>query len=371
MNKRRLQRLIATSFMTAFTAASLVTTTYAFVTLNTEATISEFGFDIVDQEGLLLSVDGERFYQDLDASLIRGAILANNTATDYDEIKLTGITLGGRDDVSDPYQEGKYLKNYTNAYNLADKKYSFIKDKVTWLDKYNTADQAAITAARSNPTIDNLFNDNDRVGIHSYEEATDGDYIFFDLWLRVVNTSGNNPTYKLKFSNRTSIEGTQQDVQLYNSLTTQDGTFDAPATKEFNPADAMRLGLNVLETGNVNKLMVYEPNTGYGSYAIEGSTDNNTNPAKNAMYTYYNNLNPLTPFVKGVSDNGQLTTLKNNASNQINDEEIAEFKYENGNYNVVKLSVMVWLEGWDADYVVGINNNNIMVKLGFEIEEKN
>ena len=370
MNRKRVQRLIATSAMAAFTALSLATTTYAFVTLNTEATISEFGFDIVDQEGLLLSVDGERFYQDLDADLIRGAILSNNTATDYDEIKLTGVTLGGRDSSTDPYQEGKYLENYTNANNLADKKYSFIKDQVTWLDKYDVTQATEVASARLNPTIDNLFNDNDRVGVHSYDAATNGDYIFFDLWLRVINTSGNNPTYKLKFSNRTSITGTPEEVQLYNDLTTQDGTYSAPNKLEFNPADAMRLGLNVLEDNN-NKLMVYEPNTGYGSYAIEGSTANETNPAKNAMYTYYNNLNPLTPFVKGVSDNGQLTTLKNNTSNQINDSEIAEFKYTNGSYNVVKLSVMVWLEGWDADYVVGINNNNIMVKLGFEIEEKN
>ena len=375
--KKTIRRLIATGAMTAFTAASLVTTSYAFVTLNTEATISQFSFDIVDQEGLLLSIDGKNFVQDIDAETIRTAILKNNSATKLSDIRLQGVTLGGLDQTDNNYKSGLYEEDYSykignEGVDIADKRYTFVKDKVTWY----ASDSAEITALKAtNTTIEKLVDDkNDRIGLHSYDAASHDDFIFFDLWLRVAKIGDDKSNYKLKFSDRTMIEGTTQEVELYNSLTTQEKTYKAGEKIEVNPANAMRLGVNVLDN-NVSTLSIYEPNVGLGSYAIEGSTDNDTNPSMNAMYTYYNSIHPVTPFISGVTNGTQFTTLKNklndNNDSVINDNKLADFIYSatDDDYNVVKLSVMLWLEGWDADYFVGINNQNISVKLGFEIEK--
>ncbi len=377
--KNTIRRLIATGAMTAFTAASLVTTSYAFVTLNTEATISQFEFKIVEQEGLLLSIDGKNFVQDIDAETIRTAILKNNSATQLIDIRLHGVTLGGLDTTDSTYKSGLYKEPYSykignEGDDVADTRYTFIKDKVTW---YNS-DSAEITALKStNSTIQKLVDDkNDRIGLHSYYAASHDDFIFFDLWLRVAKIGDDKSNYKLKFSDRTKIEGSTQEVELYNSLTTQTKTYKAGEKIEVNPADAMRLGVNVLGSGT-STLSIYEPNEGLGSYAIEGSTDDKTNPSMNAMYTYYNSLHPVTPFISGVTNGTQFTTLKNklndNNDSVINDNKLADFIYSttDDDYNIVKLSVMLWLEGWDADYFVGINNQNISVKLGFEIEKVN
>ncbi len=437
--KKTIRRLIATGAMTAFTAASLVTTSYAFVTLNTEATISQFSFDIVDQEGLLLSTDGNNFFQDIDASTIRSAILANNPATSYEALSLRGVTLGGANYVTTTdtvdstnytnyyitknngttyvtptsydstatyyeisgYSDGLYEQEYSyqignTGPTIADKKISFVKDSVTWYDTTDTA----ITSS-TNTTITNLATTNDRIGLHEYVAADSTDYIFFDLWLRVAQTGDNHPNYTLKFSNKTSISGEDNEVELYNTLYVPDAkdartytTYDGNAVTKgkylagekitVNPANAMRLGVNVLSAASTNQdsgsieatyatgdgLTIFEPNEGLGSYAVgdgtvTGFTDDIYKPSLNPMYTYFNSINPLAPYLAGVSDNGQLTT-----EDDVTSKTLATFTYDSTSesYNVVKMSVMIWLEGWDADYFAGINNSNIAVKLGFVIE---
>ena len=305
MEKRKtLKRLIATGVMTAFTAASLITTSYAFVTLNTEATISEFGFDIVDQEGLLLSVDGSTFFQDIDGGLIKSTILANqnkgyaDAINDYSKLHFRGVTLGGagyskvankyvaatgvddrivtkyfvneHDDYvaataydanetyyttlinasnvanyfikdgdnyvaatnysaaetyyshADDAKAGIYTEDYSYkignfSQEIKDKRVTFVKDK---LEKYTDGERTAILADASHPNH-KLVDENDVAYKHVYEAAEGRDYIFFDLWLRVaqngVADSETHPTYNLKFSNRTSITGKAQDVELYNT----------------------------------------------------------------------------------------------------------------------------------------------------------
>ncbi len=449
MEKRKtIRRLIATGAMTAFTAASLITTSYAFVTLNTEATISQFSFNIVDQEGLLLSLDGNNFFQDIDAGLVQTKIKNNLGVSSFSDVNLKGVTLGGASDFTvttdtvdntnytdyyvldgtdhvkpttydstatyyeaSAYSDGLYKEDYSyrignSGPKIADTKYTFVKDRVDW---YNSTD-TAITGS-TNTTITAKAASNDRLGLHSYEAADKSDYIFFDLWLRVAQTGDNHPNYNLRFSERTSITGNDNEVELYNTLkvptakdartyTTYDGsaitkgTYLAGEKITVNPADAMRLGVNVLSSATTNQatsdatatygtndgLIIYEPNEGLGSYAVGDGTDadfsaDKYKPEQNAMYTYFNSLNPLAPYLAGVTNGGQLTTLANitNSDNKsvINNQTMATFTYDSTSesYNVVKMSVMLWLEGWDADYFAGVNNSNITVKLGFEIEE--
>ena len=421
MNKRKgIRRLIALGSMSAFTLASFVTTTFAFVTLNTEATVSGFTFNITDQKGLLLSVDGDTFYQDIDSDLIKATILKNqnygldpnvvNYKTNFSQISFEGITLGGKAQATDPLTAGIYSEEYEYKIGnyivpIKDKKATFVKDSLYKYSSQDLDDIDASTDPQYTAEYKAKMRENDNFYGHAYKEAGWQDYVFFDLWAMVADDTQSGKDFDLKFSSRTEITGKEEKVTLLNNMTTTgaenhpegtgsrtdgrayvNGQYVAQDTIKVNPADAMRLGVVTLDNSinaqnigenngerdtNVTdfKVNVFEVNKGLGSYAVAGeNTDDTRNPAKNAMYTYYNSLFPLSPFTKGVDDNGQLNT-----KSTYTDTVLGTFTYNNTTkgYNVVKLSVMVWLEGWDADYFAGIKDATVAVKLGFEIVEKN
>ncbi len=442
MNKRKgIRRLIALGSMSAFTLASFVTSTFAFVTLNTEATVSGFTFNITDQKGLLLSVDGDTFYQDIDAKLIKNVIEKNQNVNVVDSngdgkvdendngyvtfanLSFGGVTLGGKAStaaVGDPYLAGVYSEDYSYTIGnytvpIKDKRVTFVKDG---LYEYTEAQRSAIstdTTGTYSSDYKDLVKENERVYGHKYEKANERDYVFFDLWAMVADDTQSGKNYSLKLSDKTVITGKEQTVTVLNKMTTpadvdlrtattrNDGTtivkgsYVAQDKITVNPANAMRLGITTLEgsTNSTNvdttqtemtavsgdiSVNVFEVPTNtdtcknLGSYAVAGVTDTTTdakyrNPALNAMYTYYNSLFPLSPFVSGVEDNGQLASI-----DKYTETELGVFTYDDTKttkYNIIKLSVMVWLEGWDADYFAGISNAEVGVKLGFEIVEKN
>lgn len=507
--KKGIRRLIALGSMSAFTLASFVTTTFAFVTLNTEATVSGFTFNISDQKGLLLSVDGNNFYQDIDADLIKKTILTNRGVEwnedendndkyfkkQFSRISFEGVTLG-KDNKAGIYSEEYSYKVGNYVVPIKDKRVTFVKDslhKYTALEKQAIKDSSAYSAEYKARVADN-----DNFYGHEYQAATQSDYIFFDLWAMVADDTNSKKNFDLKFSSRTEITGDDTtEVTLVNKLRTPSsldlrtadaeradktkiklGYYEAQDKIKVNPANAMRLGVTTLEssinTKNVdptqaemqadvkadanyvksadttitankkyfvrvandyieapvievgvtdvtayfeydgndyvatadnlaanNKIYylkndanyialsenpsdyyeyssininIFEKNDGLGSYAVKGNTDGdavdtfNRNPNLNAMYTYYNSLFPLAPFVDGVEDNGQLNT-KHEYTNTV----LGKFTYDSNtnDYNIVKMSVMVWLEGWDADYFAGISDASVGVKLGFEIVENN
>ncbi len=141
----------------------------------------------------------------------------------------------------------------------------------------------------------------------------------------------------------------------------------------------MRLAVVTPVTSTTTKptINVYEPSIGLGSYAYDitdttviaaGLNDDNHDANKNAAYTYYNSLNPLSPFTAYNGDYASYfegTTTKTSFTNDV----YGTFKYDatTKTYNTIKLSVMIWLEGWDADYLMGITAQDVSVKLGFEI----
>ena len=433
MNKRKgIKRLIALGSMSAFTLASLVTTTFAFVTLNTEATVSGFTFNITDQKGLLLSVDGDTFYQDIDSQLIKETIRKNQnvglTSNDegykakFDDISFGGITLGGRAanaQATDPYLAGVYSEDYSYTIGnyivpIKDKRVTFVKDSIY---KYSSDDRTTIknsTDPQYTAEYKARVAENESFYGHKYEKAGNQDYIFFDLWAMVADDTESGDNYSLKLSSKTSITGAMQEVTVLNNMTTTgiedertgvradgrayvNGKYVAQDTIKVNPANAMRLGITTLAdstnstnvdpsqasmtavSGDVSVNVFEVPDEreckNLGSYAVAGQTDTTSatykasrNPELNAMYTYYNSLFPLSPFTKGVEDNGQLASI-----DKYTETELGVFTYDNQKstkYNIIKMSIMVWLEGWDADYFAGISNAGVSVKLGFEIVKK-
>mgnify|MGYP003309573507 CR=1 FL=1 len=352
MNNIR-RRLVLLGIAIMVSLITVVSTTYAFIILNDEAKISEVDFEIENQDGLLLSLDGENYYQDLSYQMIAKAIIEaqGGTYTDdtdnvLDNFKISGVQMA---------TNGTEVAKGTSTLGAT---VSFVKDSLNKVQDPNT------------PAL------NDEWYEHEMIDADAFSYITFDLWCKVETNAMTEAElekgYELYFSSRTAltVKGSIQKVSLVNSLTTQTEEMETGEQLEVNPVDAMRIAVLDRETED---LLVFEPYEGLGSSAVEGRTGVN-DPTKNAMYTYYNNTHPLSPFTSAAEENEQFDTVV--GLSELTTTKLGVFKYTpnpankdiNDNFNVVKLTVMIYMDGWDADYFMGINETNLQVKLGFEIK---
>ena len=396
--KKGIRKLVLSASALGFTAISLITSTFAFVNLNTEAKVAEFGFTIKNQEGLLISTDGINFSQDLNYTQITSAILNNYNKdlpdneklgiTEYDKVRFLPVTLESDTDDKVKYSSYEYALGNSGT-NQTDYKANFLKDSIV------LADDAYKTAVGAD--------DNDIYYRHELVSAKSNDYIFIDLWLTVANVGSDRNPYVLKMSDRTSIKGEDDTITLRNSLTTT-GTLDtrsgvrasgpykdiaytageylAEDTIKINAADAMRLAVvKPIEAPNTKPtIKVYEPSVGLGSYAFDPADiaantelqgNDNYVATKNAAYTYYNSLNPLSPFTAYNGDYAKYfegTKTLNTFTGENDNYGTFTYNSQTESYNVIKLSVMIWLEGWDADYLMGISAQDVSIKLGFKID---
>lgn len=322
-------KLLLGSLMTLGTLATAVSTTYAFVVLNDEVKVEEFNFNLETDAGLLISLDGINYYQDITASQIQN-VISNNTGVAYNNAKYKGVTLS---------QTNGKINFDNNGYPL------FVKDKLIEL-----------------PTPIG-----DRHYYHGYQNAQNNDYIMFDLYFQITNQGSITSPYTLSFMDITSIKSNGPiDFTLSNVMTTKTGTHVSKDVITFDPVDAMRLGL---KNHNTNTFTIYEPEIGLGSAAIEGSLDENHDKNKNAMYTYYNSGHPREPFLEAATDGEAFDTISS-----FTDNPIGEFVYDNTShtYNNIKLTIAIWLEGWDADFFRGIPQDASIfnINLGFKLELK-
>lgn len=433
MKKKSIKKVLLSGATTLALLVSTVTSTFAFVILNDEANISEFNFNIQNEEGLWISLDGVYYSQDINYSMIKNALEANinpsitDTDSDgdisdedgfisLDEYIMNPVTLKANKTLVS-------LQDYTDRLGQSSKRLSFAKD--------------SLVSAVDPSGINNIwFN-------HELVDAASTDYLTFDLWFRIINNGdvatyeytpleSNTPelvpyNYSLKFTDYTDIEGEESTVKLSNNLTTfEKGTgnpiqygpkeiYDDPDKNDgddsynresitINSADAMRIAvLNNYEyidwaTKQTNQdvkdttttgLYVFETKNGLGSAAVkneeittlEGNTDtytvygldsNENDPKINAMYTYYNNTHPISPFTSGADYNESFSTIKEYTSTVLgtfNYVENTGISAVATNYSEIKLSICIYLEGWDADYFYGISANQLAVRLGFEIVE--
>ena len=175
------------------------------------------------------------------------------------------------------------------------------------------------------------------------------------------------------------IEGRENDVYLYNALyttgsednrtgTRRDGTtytkgeYVAGDTIKVDTTNALRLGV-LHDDGETSS--IFEPSIGLGSYAIEGQTDLNYNPSKNAMFTYFNNIHEAQLRPISGNDEELVKKYKNTYKSLGEAVSFGVFEKENGKYNDIKLTVSLWLEGMDADYISGVYDRSVSMFLNF------
>ena len=340
--KKGARKLILSGCMLFATAISLVSTTFAFVTLQKEANVSEFGFSIEGQEGLLISLDGTNFYQDLTNKQITDAIAAHAGVASYDDIELNGVTLA-YEDATDGEVPGVLYNTYTTSLDMQDYKPKFLKDNLV---------------PGTDPNgVEDIYWD------HEYIEAASTDYIYFDVWFKVVTNGSEKGKYNLMFSDRATenngspfVTSGPVDVNVETELTTTLKTFAANETISVDPVDALRLA--VTQPGTTPTMYVYEPTLGLGSVAVEGmvaaptdydaanysedshyayshnlATDYNPyfDPAKNAMYTNYNETHPLSKFTSALTYHEGLRTRK-----YLEDDVLGTFDGTSGEYTTIK-----------------------------------
>lgn len=315
-----MRKLVISLLTTALLLISFVTSTFAFIVISVETAV-EFDFNIEGYDGLLISLDGTNYQQDISSKQLKEHIAGSEEA--FDNLLFTGVTL--------KHDASKKIELDANNKAL------FVKD-----------------------SIDGT--------VHTYADAVaNSDYLVFDLWLKAEISDSTRPSFDLKLTDKTGIDAEDYTVKLDNKLSTQTQDYASGDEITVNPANSMRLGLS-----NNGVFTTYECNASaaraadLGSVAIEGGTGIN-DPAKNAMYTYYNNLHILTPFTQASeSDLEGFSDVKNSYTADVVDT----FDYGTDSYNVIKLTAYIWLEGWDADYLATIPTSNISVDLCFEIEKQ-
>jgi hypothetical protein len=313
--------------MLALTIITVTSTTYAWFANNQNAWVDDFELEIENQEGLLISVDGENFYSSVSNEELVKAIIAKKNNVNIKDLELTNVK-----------EEIKKIR----------------------LSSVTTKDLTNFLTVDSKNVVDNYY---------QLKEASKNSYIEFDLYFRIVtdNEKVSNETKLLMFSGDSYIKSEAKAVNLVNELRSKGITYKSGESIAVNPADAIRVGVKVYSD---ESSIIYEPNLGLGSYAIEGVNpededyDINYDPTENAMLTYFNNLNEykLAP-IKATDKEYYKNTKKFDDNTIISNFEIKEDKT---GYEDIKVTVTLWLEGYDADYFVGIDIKSIKMYLNFE-----
>ena len=106
---------------------------------------------------------------------------------------------------------------------------------------------------------------------------------------------------------------------------------------------------------------VFEPNEGYGSSAYNNCPTDDIlhNPVVNPMVTYFNNSHNLGNLYLENYENRVIT------KNTMYGNDLGVFNRTNGVYNDIKMRVYIWLDGYDADYIEGVDTSEMHFYLSF------
>ena len=324
----------------AMTFTCLTTTTYAWFARNKEAWTEEVDIEIENYGGLLISVDGVNFKASIDNLDIKRAIVA----------KAYGLNIN---DLTDPeaveqrFKEMKF-KDVTT------------KDLVT----FNTINEHKKTD-----------------GYYEIIEANPINYYKFDLFFMIDAQGTQNEDFDLTFvSNSYKAEDNKDDdasgnarVPYIKSIPTKASVhsgfsvgagedkidYAAGDKIDVDLKNAVRIG--VIHDETRSGITIYEPYKGLGSYAIEGEDDKDYDPAYNYMLrhleAYGGGLRPLPGEDKDI--------YKNTQKDFEGEVSFGRFTANDNKYNKLKLTICIWLEGYDSDYLSTVDDVSMSFGLTF------
>lgn len=325
MNKLR-NKLLLSIWMLVATTITLASTTYAWFASNKEVGLDDFDLELETQQNMLVSIDGVNFSSRITNEELKRGIVA----------KYNGIDVKDVNDIS------SFDNIHLQCVTYDGTTFKKITDKVDSNNNY----------------------------ILEETSVSSGMFISFDLWFQYTSFKNDNSSYYVTFvgdsysDNNVSgsyLNGSKNDVKLYNKLTTIDKNYNAGEVITINTGDALRLGVTTNESEN----LIFEPNDGLSSYAISGETIPKYNPAYNPMLTYFNNINlgNLAPISENVD-------MYKNTKNFNSDTKLGVFTKNDDNvYNTIKITISVWLEGMDGDYIIGCTNTSLSMLLNFCVKK--
>lgn len=357
MNSKLTRKFILSVSSLALTAICLSSTTYAWFAKNANAWTEDYEIKLHTDEGLKISVDGIHWYDSISRDQLSNAIALYRYNTINSNAKIT-------------YEEltPTIVANYSTT-SLApvspDDDFDF----------YGFDPNKEYIPSNGLYELDNLT-----------EAKVLGNYVCFDLYFQAIPSSNDAKSkYNLVFADEalaegfgvSKIEAENSTITLANQLNIPEskdirfnpetiGLYKSGETITINPANAMRMAV----TGTKDPIIYEINNDGYGSYALkdipDGAIDDSIkdlyDASKNPMYTYFNNThnqgNLDIPYYaeKYLKTEKDFDGLKN----------LGEFVRDSeGNYNDVKITVYIWLEGYDADYLEGVNTESVHFFLNF------
>ncbi len=323
------KKLILAIIATLSLCLSAVTATYAWFSMNDSTWVDEFELDIRASDHLLIGADGE-FKQAL---------------SNEDAVKA----------INNLREEGQ---------------------KITKLSDISLTDVVSFDGVRFLKQ-EFAYDDNNKASLQ-YVSAEENNYVKMRLYFKVessiaADSTAHRPNYELHFkqptADQTGIKATQftaetQNLVLFNSLTmTDDVVKKSGDTIEVNPANAVRLSVKGDE---VDRIIDPNSNSGLGSYAMKNNCE------QNAMYTYFNHIhgNCLKPMDEVAQSPSELEGLLGKLTNNL-DGSLGTFVYDasNGSYNTIALDIAFWIEGFDADNLIGLKTTAMKCLLSFAVEE--
>lgn len=361
-------RLFLSIFMLGLTAITLTTSTFAWFATNRNAWFDEVELEIGNTDSILVSVDGKTYSSSIPSEMVKRAVVAKKKNLSYDDQQLNDEAF-----VNNEWKKVSLEPITTNN-----------------LDNYLCVDNKHI--AHYKDEFDNEL-DSTYYVLHDVDETNSYSYLEFDVWFKIDSSKSSTKTYDLKLVDdsyiaseaelghtvkASYIKGEDTEIELYNNLNTIDGTKNAQDKITVNTKNAMRVGIKRLEQKGVQDIQkfIFEPYEGLGSYALKNyidttdSTKYKYDPNKNAMLTYFNNINePVLEPLDDTTFDYVNDVYKNNLQDDISIAEFAPNQAQT-EYQTVKLTISVWLEGFDADYIIGMKNNTLKMYLNFFAKER-
>ncbi|MDE6013651.1 MAG: hypothetical protein K2G50_01755 [Anaeroplasmataceae bacterium] len=319
------KKLILAAIATISLCVTAVSTTFAWFSMNDSAWVDEFKLDIQTTDHLLIGYADGEFKQSLNKNDVVRAI--NNLRDEENQINdLSDISLSP-------------VTSFDGS--------SFQKQMFS----YNELNQTIV----------------------SYVEADKNSYVqmrlYFSFSTTTLDAEHQHPEYELHFKKpvaeqdgikATSFKAENQALELINTLVTPDETKKNGDVIVVNPVNALRLGV---KSSTTDIIIDYSVENDLGSYAFSD------NCQTNAMYTYFNNVH--NNCLKPMDEVGDTDLLKSKLQSDL-DASLGTFTYDlvKGNYNTIMVDVTFWIEGFDADNLIGLKTAALDCLLSFTVTEK-
>jgi hypothetical protein len=321
-------KLLFAIISAAFALVALGTTTFAWFTISNTASVSQFSAQVTAGQGLEISLDDTYFYTTIPASVIQAKIDSLNVTlkdvTSPDGVKMYYLDdyLDDDDEIeyggtSNPYIEfDLYVRSpvASTKVNLSSVSFSSNTDHATW-------------------TPDTIFVNAKNKLVVPYEDATK-----LIAAAPALKEAGIITDFQL---------GSEEEPLESVAYRNNEDIFPV-ANIEFGPKayyahDALRLSISDGDTTVVYQKAADTTNTLLGE-----------EPISNGMVDYYKNKNGIDLMAKYTPDTLPTTTTLSFP------ETVTTLGAANSSK---KLTVRIWVEGWDPDTFNAILTQNIYVSL--------